>query len=76
MKLAKWGNSLAVRIPASVTQALDLKAGDGIEVHIVGDREFTIARKPSRAAIVHRLRKFQALLPADFVFDRDNANAR
>ncbi|WP_143749548.1 AbrB/MazE/SpoVT family DNA-binding domain-containing protein, partial [Caballeronia arvi] len=28
MQVAKWGNSLAVRLPASVVDALDLKEGD------------------------------------------------
>ena len=34
MQVAKWGNSLAIRIPASVAEALDLKPGD--EVQVVG----------------------------------------
>ena len=29
MQVAKWGNSLAVRLPASVVDALGLKEGDG-----------------------------------------------
>jgi antitoxin component of MazEF toxin-antitoxin module len=28
MRVAKWGNSLAVRLPASVVDALELKEGD------------------------------------------------
>jgi antitoxin MazE len=34
MQVAKWGNSLAVRLPASVVQALDLKEGDEIDLHV------------------------------------------
>lgn len=30
MQVSKWGNSLAVRPPASVVEALDLKEGDEI----------------------------------------------
>lgn len=31
MQVSKWGNSLAVRLPASVVEVLDLKEGDDIE---------------------------------------------
>ena len=36
MQVAKWGNSLAVRLPAAVVQALDLKEGEEVELHVVG----------------------------------------
>jgi len=35
MQVCKWGNSLAIRLPVSVVQALQLKEGDEIEVHVV-----------------------------------------
>ncbi len=34
MEVAKWGNSLAVRLPAPLVDALELKEGDDIEIHI------------------------------------------
>lgn len=76
MQLAKWGNSLAVRLPAAVVKALGLKEGDEIEVHVAGERSFGIAKKPDRAALLTRLRAFRGRLPEDFKFDRDEANAR
>ncbi len=76
MQVAKWGNSLAVRLPAALVEALDLKEGDEIEIHIADAREFAVARKPSREDLLERLRAFRGRLPADFVFDRNNANAR
>ncbi len=76
MQVAKWGNSLAVRIPSAVAEALELQAGDEIEIHVAGEREFAIARKPSRADLLERLRAFRGRLPADFKFDRDEANGR
>ena len=48
MKVAKWGNSLAVRLPASIVDALDLKEGDEIEIYIADGREFGVSRKPTR----------------------------
>jgi antitoxin component of MazEF toxin-antitoxin module len=49
MQVSKWGNSLAIRLPASVVEALELKAGDEVEVHVAGDRAFDIDRDRSRA---------------------------
>jgi antitoxin MazE len=76
MQVAKWGNSLAVRIPAAVAEALKLRVGDEIEIHVAGARRFALARKPGRDELLERLRALRGRLPADFVFDRDEANAR
>ena len=76
MQVAKWGNSLAVRLPASVVTALGLKEGDDIEIHVAGAREFGVARKPGQQALLKQLRAFRGRLPADFRFDREAANAR
>lgn len=42
MQVSKWGNSLAVRLPASVIEVLDLKEGDDIEIHVTGARSLEI----------------------------------
>lgn len=76
MRVAKWGNSLAVRLPAVVTEALDLKEGDQIEIHAVGTRQFEVSRDRSREKAIERLRKLRRPLPPGFKFDREEANAR
>jgi len=76
MQVAKWGHSLAVRLPAAVVEALGLKAGDEIEIHVADRHELGVRRKPGRAELLQRLRAFRGRLPADFKFDRDEANAR
>ena len=76
LRVAKWGNSLAVRLPAAVIDALELKEGDDIEIHVADEREFGVSRRPGREELVKRLRAFRGRLPADFRFDRDEANAR
>jgi antitoxin MazE len=76
MQVAKWGNSLAVRLPAAVVEALELREGDDIEIHVAGRRALGVARKPGRDQLLQRLRAFRGRLPADFRFDRDEANAR
>ena len=76
MQVARWGNSLAVRLPAGVVDALALKEGDDIEIRIADAREFAVSRKPDRHELILRLREFRGRIPADFKFDRDEANAR
>jgi antitoxin MazE len=76
MQVSKWGNSLAIRLPASVVQALGLKEGDEVEVHVVGDRAFGIDRDRSRERALARIRAFGKELPPDWKFDREAANAR
>ena len=76
MRVFKWGNSLAIRLPAAVVEALALRAGDEIEVVVADRRLFEIRKKPGRDALVERLRAFRGRLPADFVFDREDAHAR
>ena len=76
MQVSKWGNSLAIRLPVSVVEALELHEGDDIEVVIAGERVFQVKKKPGNDAFLERLRAFRGKLPADFTFDRDEANAR
>ncbi|MGQ0585109.1 MAG: AbrB/MazE/SpoVT family DNA-binding domain-containing protein [Reyranella sp.] len=76
MQVSKWGNSLAIRLPVAVVEALKLKEGDEIEIHVSDAREFAVARKPGRTELLKRLRAFRGRLPADFTFDREEANAR
>jgi len=76
MQVSKWGNSLAIRIPKSVVEALELHEGDDIEVLIDDRRVFELKKKPGQQALLARLRQFRGKLPADFKFERDEANAR
>jgi antitoxin MazE len=76
MQVSKWGNSLAVRLPAAVVEALKLKEGDEIEIRIAREREFEVRRDSSRIKAVERLRKLRRPLPAGFVFEREEANVR
>ena len=46
MRVSKWGNSLAIRLPASVVEALKLREGDEIEVLLADDRVFQVRKKP------------------------------
>lgn len=76
MQVAKWGNSLAVRLPKAIVEALDLKEGDDIEIVLAGMRCFEIARDQSRNEALARLRALRRPLPKGFKFDRNEANDR
>ncbi len=76
MQVAKWGNSLAVRLPAAVVDALTLHEGDEIEIQVAGKRTFEIAKQPGTRQLLERLRKFRGRLPSSFKFDRLEANER
>jgi antitoxin MazE len=76
MLVAKWGNSLAVRLPRSVIDALGLKEGDSIQIQVAGARTFEIEKSPAPRELLQRLRKFRGRLPPEFRFDRLGANAR
>jgi antitoxin MazE len=76
MQVAKWGNSLAVRLPTAVVEALDLKPGDNIDIHVEGQRSFAVQKAPGAREFLARIRKYRGRLPADFKFDRLDANER
>lgn len=76
MQVAKWGNSLAVRLPAAVVEALQLQEGDDIEIEVAGARAFEIRKKSEAGELLARLRRFRGRLPADFKFDRLIAHER
>lgn len=53
-RLAKWGNSLAVRIPKPVAVAAKLRKGDDLEVDVEGPGRVRI-RKPKRKPTLEQL---------------------
>jgi antitoxin MazE len=70
MRVSKWGNSLAIRLPASVVKALELKEGDQVEVHLVGERVLEVDRDRNRERALERIRAFRKSLRPDWRFDR------
>ena len=77
MRVSKWGNSLAVRLPAAVVEVLDLKAGDDIEIDVASARTLSVRRtdEGDRQTLA-RLRSYRDRMPANFKFDRLRANER
>lgn len=76
MRVAKWGNSLAIRLPASVVDALQLKEGDDIEIRTADGRTFEVKKDRRRELALAGLRKLRRNFPHGFVFDREEAHDR
>ena len=76
MKVAKRGNSLAVRLPAAVVEALQLQDGDEIEVRVDDPRTLTVVKKPDIEEMLRMLRRFRGRIPADFKFNREELYER
>jgi antitoxin MazE len=76
MKVAKWGNSLAVRLPVAVVESLQLKEGDDVEIHLGSHQRLVLDRDNRKQRALQRLQDFKIDFPADYKFNRDEANAR
>lgn len=76
MQVSKWGNSLAVRLPAAIVEALGLKEGDDIAIQVAGAHTFEISKRPDSKELLSNLRKYRGRLPQDFRFDRLEAHER
>jgi antitoxin MazE len=76
MRVAKWGNSLAIRLPSMIVEALELKEGDEVEISVTGERNFEVARDQSRQRALEAIQRLRRPLPPGFKFDRDEANER
>ena len=71
MQIAKWGNSLAVRIPADVARALGLKVGDEVDISATGERTLELSRRRSREELVAHMASLKLRLPEGYKFNRE-----
>jgi antitoxin MazE len=76
MQVSKWGNSLAIRLPAAVVKELKLKPGDEINISVAGPHYFIVQREMTREEAIAQIRAGGRPLPKGFKFDREEANAR
>jgi antitoxin MazE len=76
MRVAKWGNSLAIRLPSAVVSELDLKEGDEISIRLASDRTLEIMLNQTREEALKSIRELSRPFPPGFRFDRDEANER
>ena len=76
MRVAKWGNSLAVRIPAELAAEMGLKEGHEIEFSRKGANLVEVSPKDIDAVMRERLKSFRGMILDDFEFEREETNKR
>jgi antitoxin MazE len=76
VKFAKWGNSIAVRIPAEVVTKLGISPNDEALIKVTGESSFEVTRYRRREDALKRLRELRFVLPDDYVFNREELHER
>jgi antitoxin MazE len=76
MQVSKWGDSLAVRLPKALVEKMGLRAGDELNIVEVIERTLVVEKEDRRRAAVENMRARKWTFPADYKFDRDEANER
>ena len=76
MQVSKWGNSLAVRLPKALVDALGLAPGDELKVVEASKRQIAVEKVDKRAEFLKQMEQFRWPVPEGYKFDRDEANER
>ncbi len=76
MRVSKWGDSLAVRLPKALVEKMGLSVGDEIDIVDVVERTLVVQKEDRRKAALEQMASCNWTLPPDYKFDRDEANER
>jgi antitoxin MazE len=78
MIVSKLGEDLAVKLDDHVVESLGLKEGDDVEIDVrrASPAQSGITPKMDPEEWLKRMSRFRGMLPADFKFNRDEANER
>ena len=76
MQVSKWGNSLAVRLPKKLVEAMALKPGDDVNLVALGGQELGLSKVDKRRQFLDKIKEFNWPLPEGYKFDREEANKR
>ena len=64
LQIARWGNSLALRVPADVARRFGLREGDTVQAESTPDGALTLrATRWSRSSFADELARTRAALP-------------
>lgn len=65
LRLARWGNSLALRLPVECTRATGLREGDTVDAEVtpLGEIRLTPTRMFDKTAFLERVHKLHARMP-------------
>ena len=76
MRVSRWGESLAVRLPKALVDDLQLVPGDDLEIVDAAKDRISVRRADRRAEALARMAGRRWIVPADYRFDREEANER
>lgn len=76
MQVSKWGNSLAVRLPKKLVEAMGLKPGDELDVVEAVKRKIEVEKIDRRERFLKAMEQFRWPAPDGYIFERDEANER
>jgi antitoxin MazE len=76
MKFAKWGNSIAIRIPAEVVAKLGISADDEAEICVNGEHSFQVRKDRRREEALEAIRRLRRPLPEGYKFNREELHER
>ena len=76
MRVSKWGNSLAVRLPKAMVEQLGLAPGDELNVVEASKQQLVVEKIDRRAEFLKQMQQFKWPAPDGYRFDRDEANER
>ena len=76
MKVFKWGDDLAVELPKALVEQMGLVEGDEVDFADLKKRLAPCQKRDPKAEFLKAMDQFQWPAPADYKFDRDEANAR
>ena len=76
MQVSKWGNSLAVRLPKRLVEALQLAPGDELVVVEASKDKIAVEKVDRQSEFLKAMEQFRFPLPEGYKFDRDEANER
>ena len=65
LKVSRWGNSLALRLPTECTRATRWRDGDSVEAQVTAAGQITLTpvKRFDRLAFLTRLRKLRSAMP-------------
>jgi len=76
MKVLKWDDDLAVRLPKELVEKMGLSEGDELNIVDVVGRTLVVEKADKRAESLERMEQRGWSAPEGYKFDRDEANER
>jgi len=76
LKISRWGNSLAIRLPVNVVRQMDLQDGQMLELETAGASSMTLRRKLSQDEAQAMLKRLTRTVAEGWLIDRSSDDYR